>query len=167
MKIPNRLFWLAALIGLVLDQLTKLWVVNSFELSNPPDLVPIIPGVLNFTYVLNKGAAWSICSGENCRWILPWLSLLVSLGLAAFGLLSRITDRWEQAGYGFILAGAFGNGIDRLRSGEVVDFIQAFPVTRFPVFNVADICINIGIICLILSFLLHPETGSRAQTPKK
>ncbi|MEO0456214.1 MAG: signal peptidase II [Cyanobacteria bacterium P01_A01_bin.114] len=167
MRIPNRLFWLAAVIGVVLDQLTKLWVVNSFELSSPPSIVPIIPGVLNFTYVLNKGAAWSLCSGENCRWILPWLSLIVSIGLAAYGLLSRIPDRWEQAGYGFILAGAFGNGIDRLRSGEVVDFIQAFPVTKFPVFNVADICINVGIICLILAFLFHPEVKPRAQKSKK
>ncbi|NEP15810.1 MAG: lipoprotein signal peptidase, partial [Leptolyngbya sp. SIO4C1] len=149
MKLRNRLFWLAAIAGVVLDQLSKLWVVQTFELAGPP--VTIIPGVLNFVYVLNRGAAWSICSGENCRWILPWLSLLVSLGLAAYGLLSRIPDRWEQLGYGCILAGAFGNGIDRLRAGEVVDFIQAFPVTRFPVFNLADIWINIGILCLLLS----------------
>ena len=147
----NRLFWIAAFIGLLLDQITKHWVVQNFTLGEP---VTIIPGVLNFTYVLNRGAAWSICSGENCRWILPWLSVIVSLGIAVYGFTMRIEDRWERAGWGFILAGALGNGIDRVKAGEVVDFIQAFPITRFPVFNLADIWINVGIICLLLAILL-------------
>ncbi|MEL6139841.1 MAG: signal peptidase II [Cyanobacteria bacterium J06626_23] len=156
--VRNPLFWIVAVVGVVLDQLTKLWTVNTFDLG---EVVTIIPGALNFTYVLNRGAAWSICSGENCRWILPWLSLAVSLALAAYGLLSRIEDPWERAGYGFILAGAFGNGIDRLRAGEVVDFIQAFPVTNFPVFNLADVWINVGIVCLLLGFLLNPNSQDR------
>lgn len=167
MRLPNRLFWVAAIIGIVLDQITKLWVVNSFELTSPPDSVMLIPGVLNFTYVLNKGAAWSICSGENCRWILPWLSLAVSLALAAYGWFSRIEDPWERFGYGAILAGAFGNGIDRLRAGEVVDFIQVFPVTRFPVFNLADIWINVGIICLLISFLLIARDDKKATSKSR
>ena len=150
----NRLFWVAAFIGLFLDQVTKHWAVQNFELGQP---VTIIPGVLNFTYVLNRGAAWSICSGENCRWILPWLSVIVSIGIAIYGLLMRIEDRWERAGWGFILAGAMGNGVDRVKAGEVVDFIQVFPITRFPVFNLADIWINVGIICLLIAILLTPK----------
>ena len=150
----NRLFWVAAFIGLFLDQVTKHWAVQNFDLGQP---VTIIPGVLNFTYVLNRGAAWSICSGENCRWILPWLSVIVSIGIAIYGLLMRIEDRWERAGWGFILAGAMGNGIDRVKAGEVVDFIQVFPITRFPVFNLADIWINVGIICLLIAILLTPK----------
>ncbi|NEZ65737.1 lipoprotein signal peptidase [Leptolyngbyaceae cyanobacterium CCMR0082] len=150
----NRLFWVAAFIGLLLDQITKHWVVQNFNLG---ESVTIIPGALNFTYVLNRGAAWSICSGENCRWILPWLSVIVSIGIASYGLLFRIEDRWERAGWGFILAGALGNGIDRVKAGEVVDFIQAFPITRFPVFNLADIWINVGIICLLIAILLTPK----------
>ncbi|MEO0351130.1 MAG: signal peptidase II [Cyanobacteria bacterium P01_A01_bin.15] len=150
----NRLFWVAAFIGLFLDQVTKHWAVQNFDLGQP---VTIIPGVLNFTYVLNRGAAWSICSGENCRWILPWLSVIVSIGIAIYGLLMRIEDRWERAGWGFILAGAMGNGVDRVKAGEVVDFIQVFPITRFPVFNLADIWINVGIICLLIAILLTPK----------
>ena len=150
----NRLFWVAAFIGLFLDQVTKHWAVQNFELGQP---VTIIPGVLNFTYVLNRGAAWSICSGENCRGILPWLSVIVSIGIAIYGLLMRIEDRWERAGWGFILAGAMGNGVDRVKAGEVVDFIQVFPITRFPVFNLADIWINVGIICLLIAILLTPK----------
>ena len=150
----NRLFWVAAFIGLLLDQVTKHWVVQNFTLGQP---MPIIPGVLNFTYVLNRGAAWSICSGENCRWILPWLSVIVSIGIAGYGLLMRIENRWERAGWGFILAGALGNGIDRVKAGEVVDFIQAFPITQFPVFNLADIWINVGIGCLLLAIVVDAK----------
>ncbi|MBE9078179.1 lipoprotein signal peptidase [Romeria aff. gracilis LEGE 07310] len=163
MSLRNPLFWLVAVVGLGLDQLTKLLVVQNFELTSPPQSIPLIPGVLNFTYVTNTGAAWSLFS-ENGEW-LRWLSLIVSLGLAFYGLLTRIPTRWEQVGYGLILSGAFGNGIDRLRSGEVVDFIQVFPITRFPVFNLADIWINIGIICLLLTLVLVPEdeNGSKRR----
>ncbi len=150
----NRLFWVAAFIGLLLDQVTKHWVVQNFTLGQP---MPIIPGVLNFTYVLNRGAAWSICSDENCRWILPWLSVIVSIGIAGYGLLMRIENRWERAGWGFILAGALGNGIDRVKAGEVVDFIQAFPITQFPVFNLADIWINVGIGCLLVAIVVDAK----------
>lgn len=59
-------------------------------------------------------------------------------------------DRWQQAGYGCLLGGALGNGIDRFLTGEVVDFLD-FRLIQFPVFNVADIAINIGIIGLLWS----------------
>ena len=157
----NRLFWVAAFVGLLLDQITKHWVVQNFNLGEP---VTIIPGVLNFTYVLNRGAAWSICSGENCRWILPWLSVIVSLCIAGYGLVMRIEDRWERAGWGFILAGAMGNGVDRVKAGEVVDFIQAFPVTRFPVFNLADIWINVGIVCLLIAIFVAEQREKRKKS---
>jgi signal peptidase II len=164
MRIRNRLFWLAAISGIILDQLTKVWVMNTFELTSPPQIVTLLPGVLNFTYVTNTGAAWSLFS-ENGEW-LKWLSLAVSLGLVAFGLMARLPDRWEQIGYGFILGGALGNGIDRMRAGEVVDFIQVFPITKFPVFNLADIWINVGIICLLLSFFLTPTNGQTTKPTK-
>ena len=76
----------------------------------------------------------------------------------------RIEDRWERAGWGFILAGALGNGIDRVKAGEVVDFIQAFPITRFPVFNLADIWINVGIICLLLAILLTAKREEKRSS---
>ena len=60
-----------------------------------------------------------------------------------------------------ILSGAFGNGIDRLLAGEVVDFLQVFPVTRFPVFNLADIWINVGIACFIWVAVLEMMQGER------
>jgi signal peptidase II len=145
MRIKNPTFWLVAIAGIVLDQLTKYWTVQTLPFKQPgPE---IIPGVLNFFYTTNPGAAWSLFS-QNGEW-LRWLSLLVSLVLVVMGLTTRWPDRWEEVGYGFILSGAVGNGIDRFLEGEVVDFLQVFPATGFPVFNLADVWVNIGFICLL------------------
>ncbi|MGB7086431.1 MAG: signal peptidase II [Phormidesmis sp.] len=152
MKPNNPLFWLVAILGVILDQLTKQWVMGSFELGQS---ITIVPGILNFTYVTNPGAAWSLFS-ENGEW-LKWLSMLVSLVLAIYGWVVRMPNQWEAAGYGFILSGAFGNGIDRLLFGEVVDFLQVLPATGFPVFNLADVWINVGIICLLAIAIFLPE----------
>lgn len=160
MRIPNLFFWVAAAIGLALDQLTKLWVVQTFELTIPPDTIPLWPGVFHLTYVTNSGAAFSLFS-NNGEW-LKWLSLIVSLGLVAMGIWVNLTNRWEQVGYGFILGGALGNGIDRLFSGEVVDFLD-FRLIQFPIFNVADVCINIGIVCLLIAALRQPLNGKNRQ----
>jgi len=167
-KLKNPLFWVAAIIGLVLDQLTKLWVVNNFELTIPPETIPLWPGVFHFTYVTNTGAAFSLFS-ENGDW-LRWLSLVVSLALVVLGLVIPLANRWEQVGYGFILSGALGNGIDRFLNGEVVDFFD-FRLIRFPIFNVADVCINIGIACLIIAAFRvshdDPSGGNGTKPPKK
>jgi len=73
--------------------------------------------------------------------------LFVSLVLIVYGLWEKLPNP-EQWGYGFILAGAFGNGVDRFIFGYVVDFLD-FRWINFPVFNIADVCINIGIVFLI------------------
>ncbi|MGL5196867.1 MAG: signal peptidase II, partial [Chroococcales cyanobacterium] len=61
-------------------------------------------------------------------------------------------NRWEEVGFGLILGGAVGNGIDRFLLGEVIDFLD-FRLINFPVFNIADVSINIGIICLLIVML--------------
>lgn len=150
MSLRNRWFWVVALVGLVADQVTKFIVVQNFQLN---ETLPLWEGVFHFTFVTNKGAAFSLFS-ERGEW-LRWLSLLVSFALVLLGLLSRLS-RWEQVGYGCILAGALGNGIDRFFFGEVVDFLD-FRLIRFPVFNLADVSINIGIICLLIAALQPPK----------
>ena len=147
MALKNRLFWVAALNSLILDQLTKYWVVQNFQLS---ETLPLWQNVFHFTYVRNYGAAFSLFS-EGGDW-LRWLSLAVSLGLVSMAWLGPRLDIFEQLGYGFILGGALGNGIDRFVSGYVVDFLD-FRLIQFPVFNVADVCINLGIICLLIASL--------------
>jgi signal peptidase II len=154
MRLRNRLFWIAAIIGLVADQLTKFWVVQNFQYG---ESIPLWEGVFHFTFVTNTGAAFSLFS-DNGEW-LKWLSMLVSLGLIALGLFVHLANRWEQVGYGLILSGALGNGIDRVLAGEVVDFLD-FRLIRFPVFNVADVCINIGIICLLIAAWRTPNKSN-------
>jgi signal peptidase II len=151
MSIKNRLFWLAATISLVLDQLTKYWTVQAMDLGQT---VPIIPGVFHLTYVTNPGAAFSILSEQTE--ILRWLSLLVSLVLMALAVIGPEMSRLEQIGYGCILGGALGNGIDRFAAGEVVDFLD-FRWINFPVFNIADVSINVGIVCLLIA--LYRSSG--------
>ncbi|HEY9851243.1 MAG TPA: signal peptidase II [Leptolyngbyaceae cyanobacterium] len=141
----NRLFWIVAPICLVLDQLSKYLVVQNFRLH---ETWPLWKGVFHLTYVRNPGAAFSLFS-QGGGW-LRWLSLIVSLGLIALALFGPDLSRWEQLGYGFILGGAIGNGIDRFLLNYVIDFLD-FRLINFPVFNLADVSINLGIACLFIS----------------
>jgi len=150
-KIENSLYWTAAILGLVLDQASKYLVVQHLKALKS---VPLIDGVLHFTYATNTGAAFSLFSGQT-DW-LKWVSMLVSLGLVAFGIFSKNLTRWEQVGYGCILAGAAGNGIDRFVAGYVVDFID-IRIIRFAIFNIADVFINIGLVCLAIAVLFAPK----------
>lgn len=154
MGFKNRLFWVAAAIGLIADQLTKFWVVRTFELNQT---LPLWEGVFHFTFVTNRGAAFSLFS-ESGEW-LRWLSLIVSVGLIALAVLGPRMNRWEQWGYGCILAGALGNGIDRFMAGEVVDFLD-FRLIGFPVFNLADVFINVGIVCLLIAAFGRPSQSN-------
>ena len=145
MRLKNRFFWIAAVAGFVLDQLTKYWVVQTFDLG---ETQPLIKGIFHFTYVQNTGAAFSLFAGK-VEW-LRWLSLLVSVALIALALFSPVLRSWDQWGYGLILGGAMGNGIDRFVLSYVIDFLD-FRLINFPVFNLADVFINIGIACLIIA----------------
>ncbi len=152
MRVKNRLFWMAAIVSVVLDQLSKFVVVHTFDLHQT---LPLWPGVFHFTYVTNTGAAFSLF--KDAGYWLRWLSLGVSLLLMALATLGPVMHRWEQVGYGLILGGAIGNGIDRFLAGEVVDFLD-FRLTQFPVFNLADVSINLGIFCLIMAGISHSRS---------
>jgi signal peptidase II len=139
----NPYFWIVASVALILDQITKYLILVNFE--NIGDTIPLWQGVFHLTYVQNTGAAFSFFQG-GASW-LRWLSLVVSVALMVWAWVEKFS-KIEQLAYGFILAGAFGNGIDRFLFGYVVDFFD-FRLINFPVFNIADVCINIGIIFLI------------------
>lgn len=98
MRLKNRLFWVAALISVVLDQLTKYWVVQNFNLE---ETRPLWPGVFHLTYVINTGAAFSLLTGKAD--LLRWLSLAVSFALMALAWFGPILSTLEQLGYGLIL----------------------------------------------------------------
>jgi len=158
MRLKNSLFWIGALVVFFFDQLTKYWVVQTFKLGQTQ---PLLPGVFHLTYVTNTGAAFSLLAGK-VEW-LRWLSLAVSLGLIALAWFGPALSRWDQLGYGFILGGAIGNGIDRFVLGRVVDFLD-FRLINFAVFNLADAFINIGIVCLLIStFQKTPNSSHRIR----
>lgn len=154
----NRLFWIAALLGSVFDRLSKFLITYFFQLTIPPQTLPIIPGIFHFTYVVNTGAAFSLFN-QGVSW-LRWLSLAVSAILLIVAWSGPRWDRWEQVGYGFIFSGALGNGIDRFVLNQVVDFLD-FRVIQFPVFNLADTFINIGIGCLLIATFRHTPKESK------
>jgi signal peptidase II len=156
MKFKNYYFWIAAIASITIDILSKQAVVRNLQLHQP---LPLIPNVLNFTYIRNTGAAFSLFQGHE--W-LKWLSLVVTLVLIVIGIVRSFNSIWEQVGLGLILAGAAGNGIDRLFFGSVVDFIDV-RLINFAIFNWADASINIGIACLLIHnfFDQSPRANSR------
>ena len=152
----KRSFWLVGILGIIFDQITKYLVVQSF--SSIGDTVPLWSGVFHLTYVINTGAAFSVFAGQVE--ILRWISLVVSLLLILFVWYSPKLYLIEQLGYGFIFAGAVGNGIDRFLFGYVVDFFD-FRLINFPVFNIADVAINIGVLLLLIASFTTTSKGQK------
>ena len=132
---------------IILDQITKFLVLSilGFERSKN-----IIPYLLNFTLVKNEGAAFSLFS--NSTSILTIISIIVSLILITIILKYPPKSFWNLLGLAFLLGGTLGNGIDRLFKGYVIDFIELVPI-NFPIFNLADVAINIAIICFLLDVI--------------
>ena len=107
-------------------------------------------GLLQQQLVFNSGAAFSMLEG-NAN-LLGVVSLGVAAGLVVWIQTSGPMERWQALGLGFLLGGAIGNGIDRWRLGRVVDFLEFVPIS-FPIFNLADVAINLAVLCLALSLL--------------
>ena len=130
-----------------IDQISKFLVLNTlgFERS-----INIIPNLLNLTLVKNKGAAFSLLS--NSTLLLTFISIFVSFLLIYLILRAPPKSYWNSMGIAYLLGGAAGNGIDRLLKGYVLDFFELIPI-KFPIFNVADIAINIAVICFIIDIV--------------
>jgi signal peptidase II len=161
MPSPWRWF-LAAAAVIVADQATKTLVLGRFALGERLELASF----LNLVLVYNKGAAFSFLS-DAAGWQTP---LLVLFALAAAGIVTVLIVKKPQekllcAGLALILGGALGNLIDRLRFGQVVDFID-FHLRGYhwPAFNVADSAITIGAALLILEGFLHHERRAGASS---
>ena len=95
-------------------------------------------------------AAFSLLSGNSAP--LSLLSAAVCLALVIWLLRQPPPSSWQVLGYGFLLGGAAGNGLDRLRLGAVVDFLQLEPI-NFPIFNLADVAINLAVLCFAVDIL--------------
>lgn len=163
MKIP-RIAWAAygfALVIIVLDQLTKVWMLDGLDLREVGRVL-VAPPILNFTYVENTGVSFGLFGGGGARWVLSVFSILVAGALALWAL--KAERRLLVAAIGLVIGGAIGNAIDRIRFGYVVDFIDFSGTGVFPwVFNIADSAITVGVILLILDSVMSdrkPDVGA-------
>lgn len=138
------------LVLVVIDQLVKHWVVASVALNTAH---PLLPHVLALTNLRNNGAAWSILEGQQ------WFFSLVTV--VALAVILYLFYRWRHnprllLPLSFVLAGAVGNFIDRIQHGYVVDMFETLFV-NFPVFNVADCCLTIGVVWLVIIIIREEE----------
>src|SRR2546421_12937297 len=155
--------WFALAAALVLaDQLTKALVLGRFALGERLE----ITAFFNMVLVYNKGAAFSFLS-DAAGWQTPLLIVfaLVAIGIVGALLVRSPGRRFFCTGLALILGGALGNLIDRLRFGQVVDFLDLHAAGwHWPAFNVADSAITIGAVLLILEGFAHHEGRARAPS---
>ncbi len=153
---PRAGYWLAlAVLVILLDQASKLWVLGSFHLG---ESLPVT-GFFNLVLVFNSGAAFSFLSdaGGWQKWFFIVLALVIS-GWLAVMIRQHAAERLQPLAFALVLGGALGNVIDRLRFGAVVDFLD-FHVAgwHWPAFNVADSAITIGVVLLLWQQLTYKE----------
>lgn len=163
MKINLRILLIVTPTVLILDQLTKLYIDRTVQLYQS---IPVIDGLFSITYLRNKGAAFSFLA--NASWRLPFFILISFIAVAAIMVAFRkLRDDQRLAAFSLtlILSGAVGNLIDRLRMGEVIDFLDVYWKNHhWPAFNVADSAICVGVAMLALDMFLEERRGNRLKT---
>ena len=156
------IFSCIAVIGLLADQATKLYVDKVMTLYQT---IPVVDGLFNIFYIRNKGAAFSFLS--NATWRIPFfitISLVASIVIVIGIRKLREDQRLAQISMSMIFTGAVGNLIDRVRLGEVIDFLQVFWKTYYwPAFNVADSLICVGVGLLALDMLREDKRQKQAE----
>ncbi len=149
-----RLLAIISVIVLALDQATKLHIDAHFDLY---ESVPVIPGLFSLTYIRNQGAAFGILAESSIR--VPFLLTVSCVALLAILWFLKTRDnsqRLGNLGLALIFSGALGNLIDRIRLGEVIDFIDVYwRQHHWPAFNVADSAITVGVALLIFEMWLE------------
>lgn len=147
---------LSIILFLVLDQVSKYMVAAKLAAQN----IEIIHNFFYITYAENTGMAWSLLSGKQAFFC---LAAAVAIGVMIWYLIYKNPNRLTQFALAMMISGAAGNLIDRLLLGYVRDFLHFYIFTYdFPIFNVADSCLTIGVILLILASFL--EDGKHEQT---
>ena len=147
-------------ISVVLDRITKL-LAESHLAGGVTQ--PFIPGFIDFQLVYNRGAAWGIFEGGRTFFL-----IIAAFTIVAMFLYIAVNTRhsaMEVIALGLVAGGAIGNGVDRAISGEVVDFIHTLFIS-FPLFNIADSSITVGVILFIIVLIYgmkNPESPGSAS----
>ena len=147
----------------ILDQATKYWITQSMRLH---ESIPVIPNLFSFTYIRNPGAAFGLLAGSSNAFRTVFFGVTSLLALALLiTILVRLPDKdWiGRISIAGILGGAIGNLIDRLRFGEVIDFLDVYVESyHWPAFNVADSAISVGVVFLIIHFTFERKDAPLA-----
>lgn len=152
-------------IIMVLDQATKLYVDANFRLH---ETVPVVRGFFHLTYVRNKGAAFGILADNAVR--IPFfitVSIIAMIGILWYVRRIRDDQKLTLFSLSLIFSGAFGNLVDRIRLGEVIDFLDVFwQRHHWPAFNVADSAITVGVVLLFID-MWREERNTAEKAPVK
>lgn len=141
---------------IALDQWVKAWTVARLALNEQRTF---IPKLLNLYYLRNYGAAYSIL--QNQQWFFTVVTLVV-MSVAIWYFIKHIKGSlWLLSSLSLVIAGGIGNFIDRLRLGYVVDMFH-LDFIDFPVFNVADMCLTVGVAILFIYMMKEEKNGSKS-----
>jgi signal peptidase II len=156
----RRVFWMAALVTVVLDLITK-FLAEALLLRTPG--VSVFGDWFQLRLVYNQGAAFGLHLGPYSRWIFFTIALVAVFVLHRMSRTSPPGDWFRQLALGLVAGGAAGNLIDRVRSVRgVVDFLDVgIGALRWPTFNIADIAVSCGAIALVIS--MWREDSQRPQ----
>ena len=145
------LYYLLAAFLIATDQLMKWGIVQNFSLY---DQMEVSPGIFSLYYIQNRGAAWGILEGRIGFF---FLTTVVVVGYMVYTFHKQLQNsRLSGISFSFILAGALGNFIDRMRIGYVVDMLR-FDFINFPIFNLADVFLTLGVSSMIIYILFFEK----------
>lgn len=160
-KLP---YFIIAIVVLLADQVTKAWATAKLQAV---DTMEIIPNFFRFTYARNRGVAFSLFADSpfEMKWILAGISTVAAIGVGVYLWRSGAHEKRLNYALSFLLAGIVGNLIDRVRLGEVVDFIDFhwYEQYTWPTFNIADAAICVGAALLAIE-MMREQKVSQAQT---
>ncbi|MEG3297170.1 signal peptidase II [Streptococcus suis] len=149
-------FPILAAVLIAVDQIVKAWTVANIELDT---VEPFLPGFMSLAYLRNYGAAWSIL--QNQQWFFTIVTIVAVTGLIWYYVKQIKGNLWTLFSLALMIAGSLGNFIDRLRLGYVVDMFH-LDFISFPVFNVADMCLNVGVGILFICIMKEESNGSKS-----
>jgi len=165
---PRRYSLLLGVGSLVvlIDQITKIWVDRTMQYGESR---PILDGFLDLHYIRNAGAAFGFLSGSHSDFRIPFFILVssIAIGIILF-LFYKLEDHevMMPLALSLVLGGAIGNLIDRIRLGEVIDFILVhYKAFLWPAFNVADIGISVGVGLLVLRIFIFEKMQPAKSAP--
>jgi signal peptidase II len=157
------IFYGIAVAAVVADQVSKAWVVSVLPEYEPTNVVPWLAPILSFTSIRNTGVAFGLF--PELGGVFTVLAAVVVAAIIVFRRSLPAGELWIQAALGLVSGGALGNVVDRLLRGYVVDFIDVnfWPLSQWPIFNLADSAVVVGVFVLLVDSILVEPTRVAAD----